>query len=428
VVRQLNAELAGALSGIPDVHMLDYEGLAGEVGRRGWHDKKMWYLARAPLSAAALPAVAAEYARYIAALRRPARKCMVVDLDDTLWGGILGEAGIAGLKLGPDYPGNAFADFQRALRQLKHRGVLLAINSKNNFDDAQEVFLSHPQMILRLEDFAAVRINWVDKPTNMLSIANELNIGLDSFVFADDSPTERDLMRRAVPEILTLELPPNPAEFADVLADSRAFERVTATREDQDRTEMYRAQRERRQAEQSALSLEDFLASLEMKVSIEPASGPSMNRVGELTQKTNQFNLTTRRYTTAQVAALAADPQYGVFHVRVVDRFGDNGIVGVAIVQEKDRCAFIDTFLLSCRVIGRTIETALLVFVEQWARRRGLDGIEGEYIPTAKNAPAADFFTRHGFEQVGHDGNAKRWRLSLGHTELQWPAYMAVTR
>jgi FkbH-like protein len=214
----------------------------------------------------------------------------------------------------------------------------------------------------------------------------------------------------------------------DVLADSRAFERLTTTREDATRTEMYRAQRERRQAEQSALSLEDFLSSLDMKVTIEQASDASIKRVGELTQKTNQFNLTTRRYTSAQIAAMAADPQYGVFHVRVVDRFGDNGIVGVAIVREKDHFACIDTFLLSCRVIGRTIETALLTVVEQWARDRGLDGINGEYIPTAKNSPASNFFMQHGFEQVGQDGGTKRWRLRLEHAELRWPPYMAIAR
>lgn len=426
-VRALNTRLGELAHDLPGVYVLDYERLVSEIGSREWWDPKMWYLGRAPLSIRALPALARRQAAYICAIRRPARKCLVLDLDDTLWGGVLGEVGVNGIKVGADYPGNIFRDFQYAVRDLKHRGVLLAINSKNNVDDAREAFL-HSGMVLRMDDFSAVRINWNSKPSNMIEIAEELNIGVDSLVFVDDNPAERALMRHALPHVLTLELPQSPVKYTQTLLESGAFERLTVTSEDRRRTEIYQAQGQRRVLERSALTLDEFLASLQMHVTIESVNEASHARVADLLQKTNQFNLTTRRHSATQLAAMMRNPEYGLFTARVTDRFGDNGIVGVAIVYQQDDTAHLDILLLSCRVIGRTIETALLSFLVRWARERGLSEMIGEFIPTAKNAPAADFFARHHFEHITDAGSAtSKWRLVVHHSQIAPPAYMVVS-
>lgn len=425
-IRRLNQAVIEAAVSVPDVHVFDYERLVGEIGLRSWRDEKMWYLGRAPLSTRAMAVLAHRYAAYIRTLRRTARKCLVLDLDGTLWGGILGEVGVSGVALGEDYPGNVFRDFQRIIRHLKHRGVLLALNSKNNLDEVREAFLARPEMLLRLEDFAAIRVNWNHKPANMVEIAQELNIGLDSLVFLDDSAVERDLMRQALPQVLTPELPPTPMQYAEVLRETGAFERLNFTNEDRRRTEMYQEQRARQQLAQSALNLDDFLSSLKMQVTIDTVDHSSLDRVVDLIRKTNQFNLTTRRYSATQLAGMVADPAYGVFFLRMSDRFGDNGIVAVAIVHDKGGVCYLDTFLLSCRVIGRTVETALLAYLVRWARDRRLTGLEGEFIPTAKNAPAADFFARHQFEEVPGEDAPARWRLPLDRGAVEWPRHMIV--
>jgi FkbH-like protein len=424
VIRQLNRRLADAVRTIPGVYVLDYDRLCADAGYRNWQSDKMWYLGRAPLSAQALPALARAQAAFIQASAGRQRKCLVLDLDNTLWGGTVGEDGVAGIKLGRTYPGNAFRHFQEAVLQLHRRGVLLAINSKNNRADVEEVFRSHPDMVLKEEHFASVRSNWSAKPENMVEIASELDIGLDALVFFDDNPAERALMRQALPEVLTLEVPPDPLKYAEVLLESGAFERLSFTREDRRRGEMYREQLARASLRQSAASLQDFLSSLKMEVSIRPVDQFAFPRVLDLIGKTNQFNLTTRRHSAARLAEVIADPSWDALYLRVADRFGDNGIVGAAVLQFQNGAAHIDTFLLSCRVIGRTLETALLSFLVGLARGRGATVLEGEFIPTAKNAPAAEFFARHGFERAGRTGTGSRWRLNLSDVSFQWPGYI----
>lgn len=425
-IRRLNATLVDAVRVVPAVYVLDYERLCADVGYRNWYDAKMWCLGRAPLSAQALPALARIQAAFVQAILGSPRKCLVLDLDNTLWGGVVGEDGLAGIKLGYTYPGNAFRHFQQVVLQLYRRGVLLAINSKNNQADVEEVFRSHPDMVLKLEHFASTRINWREKPENMLEIADEVNIGLDSLVFFDDSPVERALMRQALPQILTLEVPSDLLEYPQVLLESRAFDKLSFTDEDRRRGEMYREQVTRRQLEKSATSLQEFYSGLQMTVSICPVDEFAFPRVLDLVHKTNQFNLTTRRHSASQLMEMIADPKCGVFYLRVTDRFGDNGIVGVAIVQIQGGAAYIDTLLLSCRVIGRTVETAFLSILVDWARTRGVAEMEGEFIPTAKNAPAADFYARHGFTQVSTDGVGSRWRLMLDDVPFRWPAYIQL--
>ena len=428
-IRRLNTLLAEEVKSVPGVYVLDFDRMCADLGYRNWHNDKMWYLGRAPLSASALPLLAQVQAAFMQAILGSPRKCLVLDLDNTLWGGVIGEVGLSGIQLGHNYPGNAFRQFQQDVLQLYRRGVLLAINSKNNPTDVEEVFNSHPDMVLKREHFTSIHVNWRSKPDNMMEIANDLNIGLDSLVFFDDNPAERAMMRQALPQVLTLEVPPDPMKYSQALLEGRAFDRLSFTDEDRRRGEMYRDRMARRQLEQSTTSVEDFLRSLQMAITIWPVDEFAFPRIVDLIHKTNQFNLTTQRHSTSRLTEMIADPAYGVFSLRLTDRFGDNGIVGAAIVQIQDIAARIDTLLLSCRVIGRTAETAFLAFLVDWAKKHGATLLEGEFVPTAKNAPAADFYSQHGFTRVDSGGGApsnlgSRWQLRLDDVPFEWPDYI----
>lgn len=433
-VRRLNRNLVSRLQALPGVHVLDFDRLCAEIGYREWRDEKLWYVGRAPLSERMLANLAQVQATFAQAIHGSPHKCLVLDLDNTLWGGVLGEEGVAGIKLGPTYPGNVFQDIQRAALRLHQRGVLLAINSKNNAVDVDEVLRAHPDMILRPEHFAATRINWRPKPENMLDIAHELNIGVDSLVFLDDNPAECALMREQLPEVLVLSAgdaagTTDPLRVLRTLADCRAFDRLSYSDEDRRRGVVYQQQAGRQRLHQSAASLDEFLAGLQMTAEVQPVDEFTFPRIVELIHKTNQFNLTTRRHNAARLAELAADPSWGVFSLRVSDRFGDNGLVGVAIVRLQADVAEIDTLLLSCRVIGRTVETALLSFVADWARSKGVEWLQGWFLPTTKNAPAADFFAKHGFTRVSGDANGQesQWQLSLDQVPFHWPPYIQTS-
>jgi len=423
VVRDLNRRLADALADIPGAGVLGFDRVCADVGYTRWRDDRMWDAALSPLTAEAARALARAQARYLRALRGRPAKCLVVDLDGTLWGGVVGEVGVGGIELGEAYPGRSYLRFQRALLALRDRGVLLAINSKNNSADVDDVFATHPDMLVRPEHFAATRVNWRPKPENMVAIAEELSIGLDSLVFFDDNPAERLAMRQALPEVTTIEVPADPSQHASVILGCGLFDRLVVTDEDRNRADMYRQQAARKDLERSAGSLEGYLASLEMKAEIGPVDELSFRRVLDLFGKTNQFNVTTPRYNAQELQALVDDESAAVFTVRVTDRFGDNGIVGVLILRVADR-AVIDTLLLSCRVIGRTVETALLAVAVEWAAQRSLHDLDATFIATKKNGPAADVFARHGFQEIGTadaDG-ASHWRLVLEDSKLSWPA------
>jgi len=421
-IRQLNLRLVDNVRSMPGMYVHDLDRLSSQVGLRRWHDAKMWHLARAPLAAPALLALGPSYATYLAAIVGQPRKCLVLDLDNTLWGGVIGEQGLGGIKLGHTYPGNAFREFQQFVLTLFQRGVLLAINSKNNPEDVQEVLEKHPDMILRARHFSVIRANWRDKTENIREIADELNIGLDSLVFFDDSPLECEAMRRTCPEVLTIQAPRDVLGYGDAVIRTGAFERLSFTMEDRRRTEMYGHEAERQRFGRSAGSVEDFLNSLQMTAEIRPVDDFAFMRAVELTQKTNQFNLTTRRYNASEFAEALEHVDTSAFTIRLCDRFGDYGIVGLCILHAIDDVAHIDTLLLSCRVIGRSAETALLSSIVHWARDRGLRHVQGEFIPTSKNAPAADFYPRHGFAQVAVTATGSTWRLNTAVHDVAWPA------
>jgi FkbH-like protein len=420
-IRRMNARLVERVRSTAGVYVQDVDGLSAQVGRRRWHDARMWSLARAPLSAAALPVLASSHAAFMRAAFGPPRKCLVLDLDGTLWGGTLGEEGLSGIKIGHTYPGNAFRRFQQTVLSLHRRGILLAIVSKNNDGEVAEVFRSHPDMILKAEHFSATRINWRDKVDNLLDIAAELRIGTDSLVFFDDSPVECALVRQLLPDVLTIQAPQDVLDYSEALERSRAFERLAFTAEDRRRGQMYREQTERARLLPAAGSLDAFLESLQMEAEIRPVDDFTLPRAVELTQKTNQFNLTTRRYSAPELAAAIEEADRAAFSLRLTDRFGDNGIVGLAVLRIETDALVIEAFLLSCRVIGRGAETALLSFLAAWARERGLRALDGEFIPTPKNAPAADCYSRHGFVPVGTTTSGTKWRLSTIDADVPWP-------
>jgi FkbH-like protein len=353
-------------------------------------------------------------------------KVLVADLDNTMWGGIIGEDGMTGIKLGPEYPGAAYQNLQRAMLDLARRGILLAICSKNNPDDVMEALQNHPGMLLKPKDFAAVRINWTDKSQNVREIASELNLGIDALAFIDDNPFEREQLRKALPEVTIIDLPEDPLGYAAAVRDCPVFERLTLSGEDQQRTSMYAQQRERTQSEQSFQSKEDFFRYLGQEAEVAPVSPATLARVAQLTQKTNQFNLTTRRYTEQQVSEMAASPGWQVLSIKVRDRFGDHGLVGVAITRDEAEACEIDSFLLSCRVIGRSVETALLSHLAQGAAARGRRQLVGKFLPTKKNAPARDFYAQHGFHPVEQSQDSSVWSLSLQHHTIAIPDWIRL--
>lgn len=411
---RLNAAIAHMAVGLQDVYVLDCARLATRLGYAQWFDPRMWFLARMPLASKALPELAEEQVTFMRAWLGLNRKCLVLDLDNTLWGGILGEDGLGGVQIGHDFPGNAFRAFQTALLQLHDRGVILAINSKNNESDVFEMLDQHPDMVLRRGAFAAIKANWLDKATNLTTLSQELNIGLSQMVFLDDNPVEREFVRMRLPQVLVPNLPEDPCEFPRFIEGLQVFDTLAWSSEDRRRNQMYSQESQRRKFEAEAASLEEFYAQLEMEAQIEVDAEVTAARVAQLTQRTNQFNLTTRRRTEAEIIHLINREDAHVYALRLKDRFGDYGLVGVTIIIMQPRAWEIDTFLLSCRVLGRTVEDTLLRYILSSARQHGARKVFGCYLPTAKNVQTAGFYERQGFAAIPqHKAEGTWWEYSL---------------
>ncbi|MDQ3363867.1 MAG: HAD-IIIC family phosphatase [Myxococcota bacterium] len=410
-IAALNRKLQ-RLGAIPGTSIFDLARVAAEVGIRDFYDLKLGFLARSPLAGKAQLEIGRRLARHARALHKPSCKCLVLDLDNTLWGGVLGEDGAGAIALGDDYPGSVFKAFQHALRSYRDRGVLLAIASKNNEADVVELFEQHRDMVLRLDDFAARQIHWSDKAASLRAIAEQLNIGLDALAFFDDNPVERAWVREQVPEVVVIDVPANPMQYLDALDDSGAFDQLVVTSEDRARAAQYQVESERRALAQSAGSVDEFLRALEMRVVIGSIDAATLPRVVQLLGKTNQFNVTTRRHSEATLTSLLAAGGVGLW-MRVSDRYGDNGLVGVAIavLDGPDRYR-LDSLLISCRVLGRLAEHALLASIVRRIREAGATTLLGEFIPTKKNVPAAGFFASAGFAPITDRENW--WTLDLG--------------
>lgn len=427
IVRRLNDRLTEFAGREADVYAVDLGRLIATVGATRWHDPRLWKMAKIPFSQAAAHALADEYVRYLRAFNGLARKVLVVDLDDTLWGGILGEDGIDGIRLGGEYPGSAFVDVQRAILGLHCRGVLLAINSKNDPEEVLKVLKEHPGMLLRPQHFAAMRVNWQDKATNLLEIANELALSPDSIVFVDDSAVECERVRQALPEVLTVRLDGEPALRAGAILALGVFDTLTYSEEDRRRGVLYQQETERTRLRAESQSLEDFYRSLNMELSVERVGGAHLRRVAELTQRTNQFNLTTRRYTVDELRLALDVPGCEAYAFRLKDRFGDSGIIGAAMLDAKEEQLRIPMLLMSCRVLRRTVEDAVLAFLLTRARERGAAEVEGHYCPTRKNGLVSGFYRERGFKPVESDGATERFIRDLTEP-IQSPPWVAVTR
>jgi FkbH-like protein len=412
-IREANHLLLQACVDNPRVQLCDLDALAAYFGRREAVSPELRHMARIPFSEGFLALLARKIVFHVRACRGMTRKCLVLDCDDTLWGGIIGEDGIAGISLGPDSPGREYLDFQRAVVELQQMGVILAINSKNNLDDVLQVLRSHPHMLLRTEHFASIQANWNDKATNMQQIAEDLNISLDTFVFVDDNPTERAMMRAMLPEVYTLELPTSPSLFGRTLREMGEFAKASVTAEDRMRGQLYVAQRQREELRRTAVSVEEFLRSLEMVVSIRAAGSADIKRVAQLTQRTNQFNLTNRRYDESEVAELLNRGDARVYTVNVRDRFGDNGLVSVAILTTRDESWHVDTFVMSCRVIGRQVEDVLVDRVLRDAVASGVDTVRGKYVRSSKNGLVADLWRRMQFEPIEVRDDYSEWQVDV---------------
>jgi len=423
-IRRINGELAGLAREYTGVYVLDYDALVARHGRASWRDERKWLTVRLPIAANYLVHMANEWLRFIHPLAGKVCKALVTDLDNTLWGGVIGEDGIGGIKLDSEYPGAAYQALQQVMLDLYQRGIILAISSKNNLADAMEVLEHHPHMLLRPHHFAALRINWNDKAQNLREIAIELNIGLDAIAFLDDNPVEREWVRDQLPEVTVIDLPDDPMGYGQALRNNPVFERLNVSAEDRQRGRYYAEQRLRTELEQSITSLEDFYYSLQMEVEVSLVTPATLARVAQLTQKTNQFNLTTRRYSEQQIAEIAADPNSRIYSIRVRDRFGDNGLVGVAITYYRGQDCEIDTFLLSCRVIGRTVETALLSTIAEQACLEGSQRLVGWFLPTKKNAPAKAFYSSHGFTCSGEQDQETRWEFDLTGGQIISPPWI----
>lgn len=355
------------------------------------------------------------------ALKR--KKCLVLDLDNTLWGGVLGEDGVDGIKLGGDYPGNAFSYWQRALLQLSRNGVILAVCSKNNEADVQEAWDCNPFMELKREHFSALRINWTDKVTNIRDIADELNIGLDSFVFIDDNPAERELVKQMLPQVTVPDFPEKLYMLMPFFKElvERYFRIYAVTAEDRNKTQQYQANAMRRAQQARFADLDSYLRSLSMEIDIIPADDFNMPRIAQMTQKTNQFNLTTRRYTEADIRQRLNDG-WRVYCMSVRDRFGDSGVTGAIFLEQIDwDTVGIDSLLLSCRVLGKGIEDAFLGTVLNLLHDEGVQKVVADYLPTAKNGQTADFYDRMGMECIGiADDSSKHYVMTLDkETEIK---------
>jgi FkbH-like protein len=412
-ITTLNAELAESLRDTQDV-LLDVASLAETVGLANWYSPTQWNVAKLAFDAKYLPLYADHVCRILGALRGKSRRCLILDLDNTVWGGVIGDDGLEGIVIGQgDATGEAYLGVQGAALALRDRGIVLAVSSKNDDAIARAAFVDHPEMLLRENHIAVFQANWNDKATNIAAIARELSLGLDSMVFLDDNPVERGLIREVLPDVAVPELPDDPALYPRTLAAAGYFETIVFSDEDRRRADFYQGNARRAALASRVGDVDSYLASLDMTITFKPFDATGRSRITQLINKSNQFNLTTRRYTELEVAAFEADPKYFTLQVRLADTFGDNGMISVIICKKRSVGEWeFDTWLMSCRVLGRRVEQMVLREVLAQARSRGLNRLLGVYFPTEKNGMVSDHYSKLGFRLVAEDAlGATTWDL-----------------
>jgi FkbH-like protein len=428
VITRINRDLAHKAAA-EDVGFVNLALLASRMGTREWFDDRGWYMAKMPFAADSLPVIARHTAAVLAARLGLSRRAVVVDLDNTLWGGVVGDDGLSGIVLGGGTAGEAYQDFQVALKELTGRGILLAVCSKNDPEVALAPFREHPEMVLKEDDIAAFVANWEPKSENIRTISSTLGLGLASLTFLDDNPYERAEVRRALPEVDVPVLPDDPTSFRRTLEEYPYFEPAAFTPADRDRAGQYRARARAAELAASAGSLAEYQASLTMTARTGGIDPGSIARVVQLLNKTNQFNLTTRRRNRAELEAFLARPGAQGLTLRLADRFADHGLVAVALAEAREggareggaggRVLEIDTLLMSCRVLGRGVEALVLAELARLAAAAGCAALTGSYLPSGRNGMVAELYPRHGFAKIGEEEGATRWSVD--------PAALTVT-
>lgn len=424
-IQELNNNLRKYYKNDSTVFVFDYDMFCSKIGKQNIVDSKMYYLADMKLRLDYIPDLCDEYIKYIKAMIFISKKCIVLDLDNTLWGGIIGESNSSNLKLGPTQEGRPFYEFQKYLLALSKRGVILAVNSKNNYEDAMEVIENNPYMILKEKDFASIKINWNDKVNNLKEIAKEINIGLDSIVFIDDDKFNIDMVRSTLPEVKAICLPSDPALYVDALKSIDDFNILNLTNEDLKKQEQYYQQRKRDELKSQFTDIDEYLKSLQMKVYININSYKDISRISQLTQKTNQFNLTTKRYIEKDIEGFMNDGKHIVLSFSVEDKIADNGIVGLAIIDKKEDTWVIDTFLLSCRVIGRKIEDVMINTIIDLAVKESVKEIIGEFTLSKKNKIVENLYDKYHFRIIQESDNLKKLIYDFSE-KLDVPIYIDV--
>lgn len=428
LIQRANDQLRAAIARLPDAYIMDYDALIARVGRDAWSDPRMAYFARIPVAPAHYWILTGFYVAHLRPLLGLSKKVLCLDADHTLWGGVVGDVGLEGIALGPDYPGNAYVAFQQRVLDLHRRGVVLALCSKNEPASVLDVLDRHPGMVLRREHFAALRINWEPKPANLQAIAAELNLGLDSFVFLDDSPVECDLVRTTLPEVTAIALPSEPAAYPGAIDALDCFDQWTLSEEDRRRGELYRAESQRRELQTVTMDLPTFYRQLQMTLTIAVDQPMHAARAAQLAARTNQFNMNTVRCSEDDIRRWMASPDHHVVTAALADRFGDNGIIGLAVIHRGPTEWMLDMLLMSCRILGRTVEQSFVRWLAAQARAAGATSLAARFVPTPKNQPFTGFYESCGFARCDEAGGAIGWTLSLASADTTTPDWINVTR
>ncbi len=412
LINRLNIELDDMASN--NCFILDIAGLASSVGTSKWHDPTLWNMAKMPFSQRFLPIYAEYVCRILAATQGKSRRCLIMDLDNTLWGGVIGDDGLEGILIGNGDPtAEAHLELQRLILALRARGVVLAVSSKNEEAVARLPFQNHPDMLLKESDIAVFQANWQDKASNIKAIAQTLSLGLESLVFLDDNPAERLQVRQALPEVAVPELPEDPAYYGQTLIAAGYFEALGFFEEDQKRADFYRDNAKRVQSLGQTTDMNAYLKSLAMQITLAPFDALGRARIVQLISKSNQFNLTTRRYSDLQIEAFETDPQIFTRQVRLADTFGDNGMISVIICKKHQTQWEIDTWLMSCRVLGRRVEEAVLQDMITHALAAKVETLIGEYRPSDRNIIVQQHYEKLGFTKIQEANDAEYWQLTL---------------
>ncbi len=413
-VTQYNRTLYHIASQNEQVKIIDLSSFLSHYPQCDQIDWKYFFISQMPLNPKLAKPFKKWFKHQLNAIELKRKKCLVLDLDNTLWGGVLGEDGSGGIKLGGDYPGKAYLYFQRYIEELNKQGVILAVCSKNNVDDVLQFWNEHPENVLNQKHFASFKINWTDKASNIQQIATALNIGTDSMVFIDDNPAERALVQKMLPEVTVPDFPGQPYLLLQFIKDiaEMYFSVYTLTDEDLNKTDQYKANLRRDEAKSMFSTMDEYLKSLEIVLSIKEVNENTLIRVAQMTQKTNQFNLTTKRYTDAEIRDFI-DNNSKIYTLSVRDKFGDSGITGCCIITFEQNKANIDTLLLSCRILGKNIEMEFIHYIFNELKKQGIEAVSASYVPTAKNVQTSDFYDHAGLSLIKEEDKIKYYILNL---------------